>query len=185
NRKIDEVLADARERMQSGGGFNFQELQDLSEEEREKRLAEIRARAEEIAKDADAKVAEILDEKQMQRLSQLGLQREGAAALARPDVAEKLGLTQEQRDKIAKIQEEIRPRFVNFRDMTDEQRREFFAQLQERREKAEADTLAVLTEEQKEKWIDLKGKEFAFPERGFGPGGGGERRRPQTRSRGE
>lgn len=184
NQKIEDLLADVREKMRSAFG-DFQGLRDLSEEEREKRIAEFRQKAEEVNKEADAKIAEILDEKQAERLNQLRLQREGVAALARAEVAEKLGLSQEQRDKIAKIQEESsRPQggFGNFQDMTDEERREFFAQLRERREKAETDIVAVLTEEQKTKWNEMKGEEFTFPERGFGRGQGGERRRePQQR----
>jgi hypothetical protein len=162
--KIDPLLADARERMQSG--FNFEGFRDLSESEREKRMTEFRQRAEEVNNEVDAKLATILDSKQMERLAQLRLQQEGPSAIARAEVAEELNLTKEQRDKVAKIQEDSRGGGGGD-----------FAAMRERREKANADILAVLTEEQKTKWNEMKGKEFTFPDRGGRGQGGGNRQR--------
>ena len=171
------------------GNFNFQELQDLSPEERRERLEKMRPEMEARAKQADEKLAKILDEKQMARLNQLRMQRQGVMALGRPEVGKQLGLSEEQQGKIRDIAESARPQFGgpggrNFQDMSDEERREAFTKMQEQREKAEADVLAVLTDEQKTKWNELKGEKFEFPRGGFGgPGGrggpgGGERRRP-------
>jgi hypothetical protein len=55
--------------------------------------------------------------------------------------------------------------------------------MREQFEKARADTLAVLTDAQKAKWAEMKGKEFTFPApgrggRGGAGGNGGERQRP-------
>ena len=93
----------------SFGQINFQELQNLSAEEREKRIGEMRKKFEEAGKGIDEKVGKILDAKQAERLQQLQLQREGAMALNRPEVIQKLGLSEEQQAKIKKIQEDARP----------------------------------------------------------------------------
>jgi Spy/CpxP family protein refolding chaperone len=159
-KQVEEVLG---ERRGGQGGFNRGDFQNLSEEERQKRFAEMREQFEKANKETDEKVAKILDESQQKRLGELRLQREGINALRRKDVAEKLGLTDDQQQKIRQIQEENRPN-ANFRNLSDDERREAFTKMREQREKAEKDTLAVLTAEQQSKWNDMKRKEFDFPQ---------------------
>jgi Spy/CpxP family protein refolding chaperone len=174
-KQIDELLASARN---AGGGF--QGLRDLSDEERQKRFEAMRKANEEN----EQKLTKILDGKQVARLDQLRLQREGVMAFNRPKVADELGLTAEQKEKISKIQADARPQGGrNFQDLSEEERRELRTKMQEQREKAQADTLAVLTDAQKAKWAEMKGKEFSFPApgrggRGGAGGNGGERQRP-------
>jgi Spy/CpxP family protein refolding chaperone len=143
-------------------------------------MDEMRKKMEEANKAAEEKVGKILKPEQLARLNQLSLQRPGA--ITRPEVAKQLGLSQEQQDKIQKIQEESRPQGGgNFQNMTEEERQKFVAEANERREKAQADMLAVLTGEQKTKWTELQGKEFKFPAFGGPGGGGGQRQRPATK----
>ena len=134
-------------------------LRDLSREERRQKL-------QELAKKADETIKTTLDDKQKARLEELRLQVEGPNALTRPEVAEKLGLEQAQKDKIAKIREagESTGRF-DFQNATQEERQKYFAEARERREKANAELLAVLTPAQKEAFEKMKGAEFKFPER--------------------
>ena len=47
------------------------------------------------------------------------------------------------------------------------------ARMQKQRKKVQADVLAVLTDEQRTKWAEMKGAEFKFPQPQFGPGGFG------------
>jgi hypothetical protein len=187
-KEIDEVLAALRE---SRGGFNFQDLQNLSDDERQKRMEEMRKKGEEAEKTAQEKLDKILKPEQLTRLNQLALQRQGTMALTRPDIAKQIGLSQEQQEKIEKIQEDARPQggFGGFQNLSDEERQKRFAEMRERQEKAQTDMLAVLTDEQKTKFAEMKGKDFEFPAFG-GPGGGfggrggaggGERRRPATK----
>src|SRR5208282_4605317 len=95
--QIKTIGDSVREKMRASmGQINFQELQSLSDEERQKRFDEMRKKAEEVTKGVDEKVASILDAKQNGRLKELQLQREGAMALTRPEVAKKLNLSEEQ-----------------------------------------------------------------------------------------
>ena len=175
NTKLDELQEQVRSAV---GGGNREDFQSLSREEREKRFAEMRTKAEQANKDAESKLASILDAKQVERLNQLRVQREGAAALARPEVATKLGLSAEQKEKINAAQDAGRQQpGANNRDLSDEERRTAFAEMRERREKAEAQALAVLTEEQKAKFAEMKGKEFQFPQQGGRGDGAGRRPR--------
>ncbi len=186
-KEIDAAL----ESMIPAGGGGFGGGQNLSDEERQKRFDEMRKRGEEVQE----KVNKILKPEQSARLKQLSIQQQGANALMRPEVAKELGLTKEQEDKLTKIQESAGPQGGQGRggqNLSDEERQKFFTEMQERRAKAQADMLAVLTDEQKTKFAEMKGKEFEFPAFGGfgGPGGrggagAGARRRPDTKQREE
>lgn len=136
-------------------GFDFQELQSLPQEERDKRLGDLRAKSDEVLKAADASLAKMLDVKQLERLNQLRLQREGVQALGRDDVARSLKLTEQQQRDLR----DLPPTFP-------------FAPPDVRKQ-ADADALAVLSDEQRATWDRMQGKAFTFPEFGFGPGGPG------------
>ena len=62
-KQIDDVgLQDVREKVRASmGQVNFQELRNLSEEEREKRFGEMRKKSEEASKGIDEKVGRILE----------------------------------------------------------------------------------------------------------------------------
>jgi hypothetical protein len=176
-------VADIRDKMREAfaGGGGFQDFQSLSQEERQKFFEESRKKGEEIQKKADDMASMILEPKQLERLQQLKLQREGIMAFYRDEVAKKIGITEEQKDKMRKIQEEARQAgggagFQNFQNLSDEERREMFTKMRERGEKMNAEILAVLSPEQKATWEKMQGKKFDFPPpQGFGrrPGGNG------------
>lgn len=170
NKQIDSLLA---EQMRPAF-INFQELQDLSDEERAKRFDEARKKSEQAAKKADEKLAGILDARQMKRLNELRLQREGVASFRRPDVVKQLGLTGEQQEKIGKLQPQG-PMFFGPGPGGP-----FGPGGPGRTDKATADALAILTAEQKAKWTAMRGAEFKFPQpQGgmFGFGGPGQQRK--------
>lgn len=167
-KQLTELAQEVRDKMRASfGQFNFGELQNLSEEERQKRMDEMRKKAEEATKGVDEKVGKILDAKQSERLKQLQLQAEGARALTRPEVIKKLGISDEQLAKIKKIQEDARPtgRAGFNRDQSDEDRQAAMKKMRERFEKAEKDCLAVLNDDQMLDWTNMCGKTFKFPER--------------------
>jgi hypothetical protein len=191
--RLDKVLGSLRDETRSvfeGSGF-----QDLSREERMQRFVEAREKTEELARKADGQIAKILNNEQAQRLGQLRIQREGWDALNRPEVAKQLGLSEGQLAKIQAIREEARPQGrggFGGRGPGGGDGGDFFARMQEQREKMEADIQAVLTGAQQETWAKMKGAEFEFPRRqgfggrgGFGGPGGNraERQRPPTKPR--
>ena len=212
---VAQLVAETQKQMRSSmAGFDFEKFQNMTQEERQKFFADSRKKSEEATKAAEEKLSKILDEKQLARLNELRLQREGIAALGRPEVAKQLGLSEDQAAKIRKIQEQGRPGFggpggpggpgkAGGPGGPGQDPREFMAQMQKQREKLKADVLAVLTDEQRAKWTEMKGKEFKFPQfGGFGPGGrggpggpggpggfgggkGGERTRPPVKQREE
>jgi hypothetical protein len=103
-------------------------------------LAEFQKRSAELKQTAEAEALALLNEKQRMRLAQLHLQTRGASALVSPDVAEKLGLTADQRDKLARLPRGIFTGERLYTEMT-----------------------AVLTDEQRKTWDRMVGAKFEFP----------------------
>jgi hypothetical protein len=179
---IQDMLTDLRE--QQGGG-NRGDFQNLSQEERQKRFEEARKRREGQDKKSDEMTKMILEPKQYERLEQLRVQRGGAWGLARPEVADRVGLSEEQREKIRSITQAAfgdRGSFANFRNMSESERAEARTKMRERGEKLAADIQALLTPEQRTTWEKMQGKKFDFPQREFGgrPGGNAGRRQNRT-----
>jgi hypothetical protein len=170
-KQVEELLKEVQEQTRGafgrGGG-----AKDESREDRKKRFEEQRAKLEEASKKSEEKLAKILDAKQMERWNQLKLQRDGAASLSQPEIAKQLGLSEEQLKKIRDIQEAARPGRGGSGG-PDGDPQDFLKKIREARDKAQTDTLAVLTSEQKTKWTAMQGKEFKFPESADRAGGGG------------
>jgi hypothetical protein len=170
------LIADMLQDLRPAGGGNRQDSQNLSPEERQKR-------AEERTKKADEMAKMILEPKQLDRLNQLRIQRDGVAALERAEIAEKLGLSKDQKDKIAQLREASRGERGGpggggqggqrgQGGGSQEDREKARAEAQARRDKANADVLAVLTASQKETLEKMQGKKFEFPQQqGRRPGG--------------
>ena len=105
--KMDEIRTDVQKDVQAAfSGIDFQAIRDMSQEERDKKMAELRTKGEELGKQVDAKIEKVLDADQMKRLKQLQLQREGAAAFSRPEVATQLKLTDDQKKKLDDLQKD-------------------------------------------------------------------------------
>lgn len=149
-----------------GGG------QDQSDEDREKAFAEMRKRIDESNK----MVESILDASQLKRLKEISLQARGNGALADEEVATALKLTDDQKEAVKTIQDESGKRMRELRDADPEERRQKFAEL---RKDTDEEYLAVLTDEQKAKFAEMKGAkidiDFTAGFGGRGPGGGRRR----------
>lgn len=152
---------------------NFREMSD---EEREQFFAEMRERAEKRAQEAKEQLAEILLPHQLERLDQIALQIQGVGALANAEVAKKIGLDDEQ---VKTIQTEMQEARNGMREKI----REMFAagdregmreKIEALRKEVDEQVLAKLTDEQREKFAELKGEPFDMPASMFrrgGPGG--------------
>ena len=163
---------DRRELFQGGGGSDFNAM---------------REKMQKLNDDADAKLTKKLDDGQRQRLMEIYVQVNGTSALADKEVAKALEISDEQQKALTSAQDENRQAgfraFQDFREMSDEERREAFAKL---REEGDQRMLAPLNDAQREQFGKLKGEEIEidmsqlFRRRGGrqGAAGGGERRRP-------
>jgi hypothetical protein len=153
-------------------GIDFQGLRDLSQEERDKRLAPSRQKLDALAKDISKKIDAVLLPHQAERLQEIYVQVRGIDALTDEDIAKQLGLDEKQKEQLTTIRDENRRQM--FQGGQGGFDRERFAALRKEREDK---SLAVLTAPQKEKFAKMKGEAFAEVESlrfGGGRGQGGQ-----------
>jgi hypothetical protein len=191
-KQISRLQAESREAMReafssSGGGRGGP---GGSGGEGEDPFAAMRKKMGEINAKSEKKIPEILKPEQIKRLDQLRIQREGVRSLLRPEVAKKLGLSAEQDSKI----KELLPTAFGGRGRWGRGGgrqgggRPSWQEMQEQRQKQEAQALAVLTKDQTASFDKMKGEKFEFPPPQWGGGrrggGGGDRpNRPQRPQR--
>ncbi|TWT67004.1 hypothetical protein Pla123a_44330 [Posidoniimonas polymericola] len=152
-----EIRDEMRERMQG----RFQAFRDMSEEDRQTAMEEMRAEMQQVQADAEKRISGVLKAGQMERLKQIELQQQmqrgGSQALLMDSVAEKLGITPEQQEEMrAKAQEEQQKLQEQIQKLT-----------QESRERV----LSVLTDAQRAQLKELTGEQFDMPQPQFGRGG--------------
>lgn len=161
----------------AGGNEGGPGAERPSREEREKRRVEGQAAIAKVVDEYRPKLAEIATPEQVKRLDQIVLQAKGVNALTEEAVAKSLDLSAEQTTKIAEVTREYREKqselFAPGAQGDREERMEKGRELNKAREEA---LIGVLTQEQKDKLAELKGKEFDVaklrPSFGRGPGAG-------------
>lgn len=165
-----------------GGDFNPEEFQ--------KRMAENNAKSQAMQKEALTKIDELLLPNQVQRSKEILWQLLGLAALQDEEVAEALAISADQKSQFEAIQKDVREKasamfqgggfgFGGGQDQTDEERKAaqerrqaMQKKMEDLRKESEEKTLAVLTDEQKTKFEELKGEAFAAIEELRNPFGG-------------
>jgi Spy/CpxP family protein refolding chaperone len=154
----NEIRDQIRNQMQD----SFNGMRDLSDEERQARIDQIRAQMDTIRKDVEGKLQKVLLPNQFDRLKQIDLQsriqREGAAALSQGELADQLGLTDQQKEQLQQKSEQVQ--------------QDLQAKIRQLRLDARGQLLEVLTAEQKAKLEALMGTQFDLPEPDPNPNGG-------------
>jgi hypothetical protein len=139
-------------------------------EDREKRFARYSELRDQYDRKAREGLRDVLAREQMMRLYQIRMQvRAVVDSLENRYVARRLELTDEQKEKVATINKDVRARrselFSGMRDATDEQRREAFEKYRKIRTDADEKALGMLTDEQKEAFEKMKGEKIELPSR--------------------
>jgi hypothetical protein len=135
--EVGERLRDAAA---GAGGFR-----DLSPEERQQWMEERRAQRA----DEDGKIAGILTDAQKTRLEQIRVQALGAGAIMDPKISEELGITDDQREELRSLWQEMR-----------DQGRASGDDPGSRREAMMTKVMGILTADQKSKLEALRGPSF-------------------------
>jgi Spy/CpxP family protein refolding chaperone len=131
--------------------------------------------------EVNEKLDKLLEPAQRTRMQEIFIQVNGAAALQDEAVAKALQLSDEQKEKLEEVRDASRDEFMNagLRDLDDEERAKKIEELTKSRDEK---AVAVLTEEQRADFDEMKGDELkvdlsklpAFGRRG------GEQRRDTT-----
>jgi hypothetical protein len=139
----------------------FQEAFGLEGEERAKKF-------QELAKEGEKAVADILKPEQAKRLKEIVYQQQGARAFTDPAVAKAVGLSEEQQKKMKEINDEtgrqMRELFQPGTPPDDETRKK----MQDLRKDSTEKIVKLLSDEQKKKWQEMQGAPFKGEIR-FGP----------------
>jgi len=170
----DKFAAEAKEKGFNKNAFN----KDATKEEREKAFAKLREAAKEANDKQMKELTPILKEEQVKRLHQIEHQQMRLAVFTDADTAKALSITDEQKEKIKGIADEvnkdtaeigtaIRNKEMDFKDGG----KKMEAVRKDGMDKA----LEVLKDDQKAKYKAMVGEPFAYvPEFGGGFGGGGK-----------
>ncbi len=139
----------------------FEKLDGLKPEDREKELGEYRPKVHEKLA---AFLRKTLKEDQLKRLRQIGLQQEGAFALGQPEVGKELKLTDEQRKQFTAVvqdmQKKIEPLIKEAQSGGNPE--EIRPKAMKIRKDHEGTIEALLTDEQKKQWKEMLGKALAL-----------------------
>jgi Spy/CpxP family protein refolding chaperone len=160
--ELGKLRTEIRDQIRNQMQDSFNGMRDLSDEERQARVDQIRTQMDTIRKDVEGKLQKVLLPNQFDRLKQIDLQsriqREGAAALAQGELADQLGLTDAQREQLQQKSEEVQ--------------KDLLAKIRQARLDARNQLLDVLTPDQKAKLDALMGTQFDLPEGNPNPNGG-------------
>jgi Spy/CpxP family protein refolding chaperone len=176
---LEKLAEESREQMRG----MFEGLRDLSEEERRQKFEEMREKMEASREELTKKVEEVLLPHQRDRLKEISIQIRGTAALDDKAVAESLGISDEQKEKITAARDESREKS---RELFEAARAEggggereaMREKMESLRKETDEKILAVLSDDQRAKFDQLKGKAFEFDRSQlFRPPGGGRGRR--------
>ena len=126
-----------------------EELPDAKERDR---------KYEEMTKEDEKFLDEILTPAQHKRLDQITLQVAGLLWIKRPDIAAELKLTDEQKKRAVKYQEEARKEMEELLHSTT--RRDRHAELRKLHEASKKRLLELLTDEQEAKFHEMIGEPF-------------------------
>jgi hypothetical protein len=120
--------------------------------------SEIRGRVEQLNRDASKQVDELLAPEQRKRLQEISIQQNGPRALNDPDVVAELGLSDEQKTKLTKANEENTEAFE--KAVEESGRDDWRQKAGQLAEEADARLLGVLNPQQQEQFQKMGGKEF-------------------------
>jgi hypothetical protein len=151
--KAKEIGEKAREKMTAAR----EELQNLSQEERGKKMRELMAEGNASAHKA---ASEFLKPEQLKRLHQINLQVSGANAFEEEHLQKKLEITSEQKTEIAAIVQASNAEMREIFQGAQNDREGAMAKLREHRKETLAKVEGKLTAEQKTKYTELLGSPF-------------------------
>jgi len=130
------------------------EFDNLGSDQRHQKFAE-------LTRENDRFIDQVLEPPQRKRLHEITLQMAGLLWLSRPEVASELKLTDEQKEKVKRIQRRARREAEELVHAQSPQQRE--AKVRELRVTSRKRLFDVLTDEQEAKWEAMTGKPFHGP----------------------
>jgi Spy/CpxP family protein refolding chaperone len=135
--------AGEKQREALGGGLSREEAQQ---------------KRQELAKENEKLVADLLKPDQAKRLKQISLQVQGARALANPDIAKQLNITEDQKRQIQEIQQEAGQQLQGLFQGGDREAAQ--KKMAEVRKSTNEKVMKLMTADQQAKWKEMTGEPF-------------------------
>jgi Spy/CpxP family protein refolding chaperone len=136
----------------------FAKIRDLPQDERRSKMEELSKTTNEETLKA---VGDILTKDQLKRLKQIELQSEGTRAFTRAEVVKALSLTDEEKDKIKEINDDVAKQMQDLRGGGGGGNRGGnMEKIQALRKESMEKLMGVLTADQKKTWKDMTGDPF-------------------------
>jgi restriction endonuclease S subunit len=139
-------------------------LRDKEGEERNQMM-------QELSKQADKIMNEVLKPDQLKRFKQIQLQQQGAQAFDNPEVAKELKITDDQLKQIKELRENARKEMMAL-GRPDPSNPEANKKRQEITKAVNEKVMAMMSADQKAKWKEMTGEPFTGEIRFTRPGGG-------------
>jgi Spy/CpxP family protein refolding chaperone len=149
-------VTDAFKEVQDKHRDEFAGLQDLQGDERREKMQEIMKKVNE---EQTKVISEVLSADQVKRLNQIELQNSGPRAFTQEKVQKDLKLTDDQKDKIKTIADDLNQEMQGLRGGGGDFQENMKKMASMRKEAVEKIT-AVLTDDQKKAWKELTGEPY-------------------------
>jgi Spy/CpxP family protein refolding chaperone len=182
--KIQEIAKESREKTEAIlPKIDFQDKDNIKEAfaKRKEAMEQNKDKLTAIRESSEKAMLAVLDDKQKMRFQQIETQAAGLAAFQKEDVVKALNLTDDQKEKIKVIAEDVTKDVTDlFKEFSKENRQENQKKIVQLRKEGMEKAVAVLNDAQKAKWKELTGDPFEVRLEGFGGGGGGFSKRKKT-----
>lgn len=165
--KINEDYRNASQKEFSALGIDYSAISDLPALERAAETRKASEKTADVGRKLTAvflpKLADLLEPPQIQRLRQIQLQASGLEVWSEPEIASELNLSSEQQQKVAELRSEFRRRV----DRLDGDFQQRFAKSRELNAERDRQALALLTQQQQSKLVELQGAPFDLSQLSF------------------
>jgi hypothetical protein len=163
--KATKASTDLNERRQE----KFGELRDLEQAERQEKM---QALGKEFAAESKKLADGIIKPEQAKRFGEISVQVMGFSAFNDADIQKKLSMTDEQKNKIKDMQQEMMDKATSIREEFQNDQAGRTKKMTELRDELKSKATTLLTDDQKKTWKEMTGEPFAFvPEAPRRPGG--------------
>ena len=135
----------------------FQGLQDLSDDERRTKMQEL---GRSMQEDINKGLAGILKPEQTKRFHQIQFQQAGVQAFSQPKVAGELKLTDDQKQKMQGLSQEMMGQMREIFQEAQGDREAAMAKMTTLRKETQEKAAALLTDDQKKSWKEMQGSPF-------------------------
>jgi hypothetical protein len=162
---------DQKEKVKSAGDKMREKMREAFQGGGQPDREKMQAMMKEMNDEATKTVKETLKPEQQKRLKEIQYQAMGAQAFANADVQKELKITDEQKEKLNTINQDMQKEMRELRQGGNFQDPETQKKIQALRKETTEKTMAVLTDDQKKTWKDMTGEPVKYNlQQGFGGG---------------